>query len=463
MKDTQNNSMIFSWKGTPSTGELIPLSLQHVAAMVVGCVTPAIIVAGVCGLSGDDTIILIQSALLISALITFMQLFPIGNHLIGAGLPVIMGVSFAYLPTLISIGGQFNLATIFGSQLVGGAVAIVFGFFVKYLRKLFPPIVTGTVVFTIGLSLYPTAINYMAGGTSSPMYGDPLNWAIAILVLVVVVFLNNFTKGIWKLASILFGIIVGYIVALFFGLVDFSPIADAGWVMIPPLFHFGYEFQPAAIVTMAILYIVNSVQAIGDLSATTLGGMDREPTMKELSGGIVANGLGSMIGSIFGGLPTATYSQNVGIVSTNKVINRKVFALAGAVIAVAGFIPKFAAIFRSIPSCVLGGATVSVFAVITMSGMRLIAQNKLTVRTTNIVGLSVALGVGISQVPACLEMFPQWVQMVFGGSPVVVSTLVAILLNLILPKDESEEAAFEEDNGDLVEADEIQEFGSSKK
>ncbi len=466
MKDTNtgavketNKSAIFSWLGTPPAGELIPLSLQHVAAMVIGCVTPAIIIAGVCNLSSSDTVILIQSALLISALITFMQLFPIGNHMIGAGLPVIMGVSFAYLPTLISIGGQFNLATIFGAQLVGGIVAIIFGYFVKYLRPLFPPIVTGTVVFTIGLSLYPTAINYMAGGSGSATYGEPLNWAIAIFVLVVVVFLNNFTKGIWKLASILFGIIAGYIVSLFFGLVDFSSIGTSAWVTIPPLMHFGYEFQPAAIATMAILYIVNSVQAIGDLSATTLGGMDREPTMEELSGGIIANGLGSVIGTLFGGLPTATYSQNVGIVSNNKVINRSVFALAAAIMACAGFIPKFAAIFTSIPKCVLGGATVSVFAIITMSGMRLIAQNKLTVRTTNIVGLSVALGVGISQVPECLDLFPSWVGMVFGGSPVVVSTIVAILLNLILPKDEAEEQPFEEDNGNLVEADEIQEFG----
>lgn len=445
-----NTSKLFSWQGMPPVGELIPLALQHVAAMVVGCVTPAIVIANLVGLSPEDTRLLIQAALLVSAVTTFLQLFPFGNKFfkVGAGLPVIMGVSFAYLPTMQAIGGQYGtVAAILGAQLFGGLVAVLFGVFVNKLRPLFPPIITGTVVFTIGLSLYPTAINYMAGGVSSDTYGAPLNWGIAMIVLFIVVYLNNFGKGIFKLASILIGMIAGYIIALCFGLVSFSNIESAGWFMLPAFNHFGFEFHADAVITLAVLFAINSVQAIGDFTATTLGGMDREPTTTELKGGIIANGLGSIIGACFGGLATATYSQNVGIVSTNRVINKNVFITAAGVILAAGLCPKFAGIFQSIPQCVIGGATLSVFAVITMSGMRLICQDGLTQRKVNIVGLAVALGMGIYTVSQSniklLAQFPSWVKMVFGGSPVVIATIIAIIMNLVLPKDAYENALFE--------------------
>lgn len=452
MKEIDKTSPLFKWDAKVEMGELIPMSLQHVAAMIVGCVTPAIIVSGICKLSPADSVVLVQSCLIVSGIAIFLQIFPLFNHLIGSGLPVIMGTSFAYLPTLISIGKEFNLATILGSQLIGAVVAIIFGLFVSKLRKLFPPLVTGTVVFTIGLSLYPTAINYMAGGTGSPTYGQPINWIIAFITLAVVIYLNNFTKGFLKLASILIGIIVGYVVSLFFGIVDFSSVGTAGWFMVPAPMHFGMEFHAAPIITMVVLFVVNSVQAIGDLSATSLGGEDRQPEMKELSGGIVASGLGSIIGAVFGGLPIATYSQNVGIVSTNKVINRRVFMGAAIIIVLAGVLPKLSAILTTIPRCVLGGATVSVFASITMTGIKLFTQQELTFRTSTIIGLSVALGIGLSQVPASLAVFPSWVTMVFGSSPVVVATLTAILLNLLLPKDKEEEKPFKEDEAKAEEA-----------
>lgn len=459
MKENKEKNALFSWEGSPSMGEVIPLALQHVAAMVVGCVTPAIVIANLLNLDSAQFLLLIQAALLVSALTTFLQLFPFGRKFfrVGACLPVVMGVSFAYLPTMQAIGSAYGtVGAILGAQVVGGIVAILFGTFVDKIHRFFPPIVTGTVVFTIGLSLYPTAINYMAGGASSPTYGSAVNWGIALLVLVIVVGLNNFGKGIFKLANILIGMIVGYVVALFFGIVDFSPITSAGWFALPSFTAFPIEFHPDACLTMGILFAVNSVQAIGDLTSTTFGGMDREPEMEELKGGIIANGLGSLIGSLFGGLATATYSQNVGIVSTNRVINKKVFVTAASIILIAGFCPKIAGVFRSVPQCVIGGATLSVFAVITMSGMRLIAQDGLTQRKTNIVGLAVAMGMGIYTVnqsnPALLAQFPSWVSMVFGGSPVVIATIVAIVMNLILPKEETqtaENAALEEEEEEL--------------
>ncbi len=430
---------VFEMGGVPPMKKVVPLGMQHVVAAIVGVVTPALLVANVCGLSGEDKTILIQASLLISALATFLQLFPIGR--VGAGLPVILGVSFAYVPTLLSIGGQFGITAIFGAQIVGGVIAIIIGLFVKQLRVLFPPLVTGTVIFTIGLSLYPTAINYMAGGKGSPTFGSPRNWLVAMITFAVVVFLNYFTKGFFKLASILIGMVVGYLVALGFGMVSTGSVAQASWFQIVPIMHFGITFNASAIISMAIIYTVNSVQAIGDLSSTTLGGLDREPTDRELSGGIISNGVTSIVSAFFGGMPTATYSQNVGIVIINRVVNKVVFGFAALVLLIAGFVPKFASLLTTIPQSVIGGATISVFAMITMTGIKMIASSKLTPRNTAVVGLSVALGVGVTQVPGSLALFPAWVQTVFGSSSVVIATIMAIFFNLVLPKDEEEVTA----------------------
>ena len=431
--NNDKDNVIHQLKGMPKIKEAIPLALQHVAAMIVGCVTPAIIVAGTGGLSPADTRILIQAALIISGIATLIQLFPPFRK-VGSGLPVIMGVSFAYLPTMIGIVSDYNIATILGSQVIGGVVGILIGIFIKKLRKLFPPVVTGTVVFTIGLSLYPTAIKYMAGGAGSENFGSPMNWIIAMITLVLVIFFNNFTKGFARLASILLSMIIGYVIALFCGMIDFTTVQEASWFMLPAVGHFGYEFHLPAIISMSILFVVNSVESIGQFSALSVGAMDREPTTDELSRGLMGNGVSSIIGSIFGGLPTSTFGQNVGIVVTNRVINRVVIGFAAGFIVLAGLFPKFSALMMTIPYCVLGGATISVFATITMTGVKLFMQSELTQRNATIVGLSVALGIGISQVPGAMEQLPAWIDSLFGESAVVVSTLSAILLNLILPK-----------------------------
>ena len=370
---------IFQLDGIPKFSQALPLALQHVVAMIVGCVTPAIIVSNVANLSGADRVILIQAALVVSALSTLLQLFPIGkkgSFRLGAALPVIMGISFAYVPSMQSIAADFGIPAILGAQIVGGVVAFIVGAFVMQIRKFFPPLITGTVVFTIGLSLYPTAINYMAGGTSSPTYGSWQNWAIAFLTLIVVTVLNHFGKGIFKLASILIGIIVGYIVSLFFGMVDFSSIGAAAAFQVPQPLHFGIMFEPSSCIAIGILFAINSIQAIGDFTATTSGSIDREPTDKELQGGIMGYGVTNILGALLGGLPTATYSQNVGIVTTTKVVNRCVLGLTAAILLAAGLIPKFSALLTTIPQCVLGGATVSVFASIAMTGISSLCRKR---------------------------------------------------------------------------------------
>ena len=312
------------------------------------------------------------------------------------------------------------------------------GLSMKHIRRLFPPVITGTVVFTIGLSLYPTAINYMAGGTgntaeviaskglpSALIYGSWENWLVAALTLTAVMLLNNRGKGVCKLAAILLGMLIGYVIAIPFGMVDFSGVADAPWFSLPKFLHFGVKFDPASCIAIGLLFAINSIQAIGDFTATTVGGLDREPTDRELKGGVIAYGASNILTAFFGGLPTATYSQNVGIVTTNKVVNRTVFAMTGGFLLLAGVCPKFAAVLTTIPQCVLGGATVTVFSTIAMTGMKLIASQDLTARNTTIVGLSAALGVGISQASSALSQFPDAVTMIFGKSPVVIATIMA--------------------------------------
>lgn len=434
MADTDNKNQLFELNGKlPPLKYTIPLSLQHLVAMIVGCVTPAIILSSLAQLSPEKSVLLIQSSLVSAAVMTLIELF------IGARLPLIMGVSFAYLASMQAIVLGFGLAEVFGAQIVGGAVAAILGLFAKRIQKLFPPLITGTVVFTIGLSLYPTAIRYMAGGAGSPDFGSWQNWLVAGLTLVVVTACNHFGKGLIKLASILIGIVVGYIISIPFGMVDISNVGGSLWFSLPRFMPFGISFKFSAVASFSILFAINAIQAIGDISATTMGGLDREPTGSELKRGITASGLSNIVSALFGGLPSATYSQNVGIVSTTKVVNRKVFALTALMLLSAGLIPKFSAILTTIPQCVLGGATVSVFSSIAMTGMKLVSSGDMNHRNTSIVGLAAALGVGISQVTEALAQFPDWVTMVFAKSPVVVATIVAVALNVILPKEKTEE------------------------
>ena len=440
MENHNRYAKVTELNGRPRLLEALPLAMQHVVAMIVGCVTPAIILAGVTGLEASEQIILIQSALLILGIATLLQLFPLGRFC-GSGLPVIMGASFAYIPLLISLGSRFDLPTIFGAQLVGGLAAVAVGLFYKKLTRLFPPLVTGTVVFTIGLSLYPTAVNYMAGGVGAEDFGSPRNWLVAVVTLAIVLFFNYFTRGICKLASILMGMIFGYALALVMGMVSFENVNAAGWFQFTMPMHFGMKFELTSIISMLIMYIVSSVEAIGDFTSTAGGGLDREPEEREMCGGIIGNGIASIIGAFMGGLPTATFSQNVSIVIMTKVVNRCVLGLAALIILAAGFIPKFASLLTTIPSSVLGGATVSVFAMIAMTGIKLITKEKLTARNTSVVGLAVALGIGVIQANGCLALFPDWARTIFGESAVVIATITAVTLNLILPEAEEEREA----------------------
>ena len=435
----QGNGELFKLNGKPSWGLAFPQAMQHVLAMLVGNITPPMLIASALNLPASDETMLIQAAMIIGGITTLLQLFPVLGF--GMGLPSVMGVAFAYMPILLMIGTQYGIAAVFGSQLVAGFASIFIGMFMGKIRKFFPPIVSGTVVLAIGLSLYTTAINYFGGGSAAQAdgtFGAPQFWILALVTLVVTLICSFFGKGYVKVSGMLIGIGVGYVVALIMGgIVDFSDVGAAAIISVPIPFHFGLEFHPDAIIMMILMYVVQAVQTIGDVSSTTMGGFDREATDEELGGAIKGQSICGMIGACIGGLPTDPYSQNVGLICTTKVVAKRVFLIVSVIMLICGICPKFSALMATIPQPVLGGATITVFAAITLSGIQLLTEQPLNYRNRMIVGISLALGVGISSVPSILQFLPQLAQNILGSS-LMVAFLVAFVLNIIVPEDDSE-------------------------
>ena len=295
------------------------------------------------------------------------------------------------------------------------------------------------MVLTIGISLYDTAINYMAGGSSAdPTYGSVQNWILALITLATVILCGQFCKGMIRASATLIGMLVGYLAAFAMGRIHFTSVGSAAWIQLPEPFHFAPAFHLSAIVSLGIVFMVNAVQDIGQFEATANGVYERQATGGEITGGVIANNLCSMLGGILGGVPVATAGQNVGIVVTTKVINRMVFAIAGGVVLVSALVPKLSAILITIPQPVLGGATITVFGSIAMTGVRMLSREGLSPRSTFIAGLSVAMAVGIPQLPTAFAGCPPWIGQIFGGSEVIIVALTAIVLNLILPKEKKE-------------------------
>ena len=403
---------LFRLDGRPPIGAAVSMALQHLVAMIVGCVTPAIIVANTVGLGQEDRVLLIQASLVASAVSTLLQLYPIAGRF-GSGLPVIMGISFAYVPSMQAAASAGGVSAIAGAMVVGGAVALLVGIFVRQIRTLFPPVITGTVIFTIGLSLYPTAINYMAGGSGNTydlvvtqqglpealVYGSWQNWLVAAVTLAAVLALNHYTRGFCKMASILLGMAVGYAVALCFGMVDFSGVASSGWAAAPEVLPFGMTFDLASCVSIGLLFAVNSIQAIGDFTATTVGGLGREPTDRELQGGILCYGATNILCAFFGGCPPPPTPRTWASWPPTRLSTAPSLPSPASSCCWRGSARSSPSVLTTIPQCVLGGATVTVFSTIAMTGMKLITAQDMTARNTTIVGLSAALGVAYPRRP----------------------------------------------------------------
>lgn len=419
--------------GKPRLLDAIPLGLQHVLAMFVSNITPVIIVLGVLNVPLETKTSLIQACMFVAGINTLIQNYTLGPF--GSKLPVVMGSNFAFVPVCISVGIKYGIEGILGAVLIGGLFEIIVGIFIKRIRKYFPPIVTGVVVLSIGLSLIPIGINSFAGGFGASDFGSYSNLFVGGLVLTLVIVFKQFGKGMWSTASIFIATIIGYAVALFLGKVDLSGVAQASLLNIPKPFVYGMSFHIDAILAMIVMFIVSAVETMGDMSGITMGGADRELTDKELSGGIMGDGLGCVIASCFSVLPTTSFSQNVGIIAMTKIMSRFVVVVGSLILMCGAFFPKLGVILVAIPQSVIGGSLVMIFAMIFISGVELITKEPLGNKNSTILAASLGVGFGLGAVPEAIQYLPEGIKLLFGGSGIAVSAAVAVVLNIVLPND----------------------------
>lgn len=464
MKD-KNFVTPYDFEGKLPLRQAIPLGLQHVLAMFVGNLTPILVITGTCAAVGGESfeaiqISLLQNAMLVAGLVTLVQLFTIGP--VGGSVPIIMGTSSGFIGVFQSVanmmgGGVLAYGAIMGASIIGGLFETVLGIFIKPLRRFFPAIVTGTVVMSIGLSLIGVGVSTFGGGSGAADYGSAENLLIGLAVMVVILAFKHGTKGTLSSSCVLIGILFGYALCaalpLFISptgvtaegveytkawVLNWDKVAQASWFAVPELMPVKPVFHLSAILPVLIMFIVTAVETVGDISGVMEGGMGREATDRELSGGVICDGLGSSFAALFGVLPNTSFSQNVGLVTMTKIVNRFALACGAIFLVLCGLFPKLAALISIMPQSVLGGAAVIMFSSIVMSGIQLIMKDPLTPRNMTIATVSLGLGYGIGANQVLLAKLPQMVQLFFGGSGIVPAAFVAILLNILLPKDKVE-------------------------
>ncbi|MDO5155755.1 MAG: nucleobase:cation symporter-2 family protein [Eubacteriales bacterium] len=423
---------IYTLDGKVPLVKAVPFGLQHILAMFVANITPIIIVAGACGLSAKDMAMIIQCAMIIAGIGTLVQLFPIWK--IGSRLPIVMGISFTFVSIACVIGAQYGYGAVMGAVLVGGLVEGVLGLFAKYWMKLVAPIVAATVVTAIGFSLLSVGAASFGGGTGAEDFGSVKNWILGTVTLICCILFNIFAKGFWKQLSVLFGLVVGYVLAVCLGMVDFSTLSGTGVIALPRLVPFKLEFQPSAIVAFILVFLVSATETIGDTSALASSGLGRDVTEKETSGSIACDGFVSAISSLFGCMPITSFSQNVGLVAMTKVVNRFAIATGAVIMIIAGVFPIVGALLATLPSAVLGGCTIMMFGTIVVSGLQMIGKCGYSQRNVTIAALSLSIGLGFTQCPEIFNIFPSLVKTVFAENCVAVVFVSSIILNLVLPK-----------------------------
>lgn len=465
MSRKSNYTSPYDFYGRIPLKDAIPLGLQHVLAMFVGNLTPLLIITGACGITGGSDlaelqVALLQNAMLVAGIVTLIQLYAIGP--VGGKVPIIMGTSSGFIGVFSSVanmlgGGVVTYGAMMGASVLGGLFEGVLGAFLKPLRKFFPAVVTGTVVLSIGLSLIGVGINSFGGGSGAKDFGSVENLLLGCVVLVIIIVMKHCTKGITSYSAILIGIVAGYVICGIMGIfmdpvgiaedgteylkawaLNWDKVAAADWFAVPKLVPVPIVFDIRAIVPVMIMFIVTAVETVGDISGVMEGGMGREATDTELSGGVICDGLGSSLAAIFGVLPNTSFSQNVGLVAMTKVVNRFALATGAIFLIFCGLFPKLAALVSIMPQSVLGGAAVMMFSSIVVSGIQLITKKPMTARNITIVSVALGLGYGIGANSSVLVHLPQAVQLIFGGSGIVPAALVAIVLNVLLPEETEE-------------------------
>ena len=433
MNNDKSIDNIYKLDGKVPVGKAIPFGLQHILAMFVANIAPILIVAGACGLSAAQTTNLVQCAMMIAGIGSLIQLFPLWK--IGSGLPIVMGISFTFVSIFCVIGPEYGYGSVVGAILVGGLVEGTLGLFAKYWRKIVSPIVAASVVTSIGFSLLSVGATSFGGGSGSPDFGSWKNLLLGFITLLACLLFQIFAKSYFKQLSVLFGLVVGYIVAACMGIVDFSALKECGVIAIPRFMPFAPEFHVGPIVTVILIFLVSATETIGDTSALAASALNREVTDKEITGSIACDGYISSLSALFGCLPITSFSQNVGLIAMTKVINRFTIATGAGIMILAGLFPIFGALLNTLPEAVLGGCTIIMFGNIVISGLQMISNCGFSQRNITIAALSLSVGIGFTQVPEIFSIFPDVVQNVFADNCVATVFLIAIITNLVLPKE----------------------------
>ena len=436
MSEKQYTDPIYDLDGKISVSKAIPFGLQHILAMFVANIAPILIVAGVVKMPVEQSGALVQSAMLVAGIGTLIQLYPVWR--VGSGLPIVMGISFTFVSIACVIGAKYGYGGVMGAVLVGGLLEGFLGLGAKYWRRLIPPIVAATVVTSIGFSLLAVGANSFGGGFGNPNFGDAPYIIVGTITLVSCIAYNIFAKSFYKQLSVLFGLIVGYVVAYFMGMVNMSKLAEVKLIAIPQLMPFTMEFHPDAIFAFFLIFLVSATETIGDTSAMTAIGLRRDVKEKEISGSIVCDGLVSSLSSVFGCLPITSCSQNVGLIARTKVVYRLAIMTGAVIMIMAGLFPALGVLLASLPEAVLGGCTLMMFGSIVVSGVQMIANCGYNTRNLTIASLALSIGIGFTQTPAIFKIFPDLIKNVFAENCVAVVFIVAMVLNIILPKEEEE-------------------------
>ena len=434
---------------TPPLAQAIPLGIQHVLAMFVSNVTPAIIVCGAAGFGfGSNSpdfpqmIYMIQMSMFFAGIATLFQ--TIGFGPVGARLPIVQGTSFAFLPIMIPLvagKGVDGMAALFGGVIIGGVFHALLGTVIGKIRFALPPLVTGLVVLMIGLALVKVGIQYAAGGVPAmgkPEFGSLENWSVALVVIVVTLGLKFFTRGMVSIAAVLLGLIAGYIVAYFMGMVSFGNIERAASFAMPNPLHFGFEFSVAAVIGFCLMAFVSAVETVEDMSGITKGGAKREATTEEITGATYADGLGSAVAGLFGSLPNTSFSQNVGLIAMTGVMSRHVVTFGAIFLILCGLIPKVGAIISTVPIVVLGGGVIVMFGMVCAAGVSMLSDVTWNKRNMVIFAVSLSVGLGLQLVPDALQHMPSTAKILLT-SGLLPAAFLAIILNLILPKELGED------------------------
>ncbi|MEM7546314.1 MAG: nucleobase:cation symporter-2 family protein [Pseudomonadota bacterium] len=425
---------------TPPLAQAVPLGLQHVLAMFASNVTPSIIIAGAAGFAfgSPDTIYLVQMAMLFAGVATLFQTVGIGP--VGARLPIMQGTSFAFVSVLAAVAATQGMGVVMGAVVIAGVAHFCLGAVIGRLRFLFPPLVSGLVILTIGLYLIPVGIKYAAGGAAkfqmeADSFGSLMHWSVALTVILVALGIKFFAGKALSASAILIGLIAGYLMALVLGMVNFAPVAGADWFALPRLLPYGFEVETGAVIAVFLVAIVSAIETVGDTSAVAKGGAGREATDREVAGATYADGLGSAVAGLFGGLPNTSFSQNVGIVAMTGVMSRHVVTIGGIFLILCGFIPKLGAVIASMPLPVLGGGVILMFGMVASAGMTMLAEVTMNRRNMVIIALSLSVGLGLNLVPTAVQHLPGIMQ-TLAVSGLLPAAIIAITLNQILPEED---------------------------